>query len=196
MKDYLTDWGERAIIVLLFASFAVSNLRSADWSNYLLVLLEAANVVFILIRRRAVSVSDRPLDWGLAVAGTMAPLLARPETGPVLPALASALIIAGTAISFSAKASLNRRFGMTPANRGVQANWIYALVRHPMYLGYIVAQSGYLLHNPSLRNVGVYGAAWCLQVARIWREERHLSEDPAYRTYATRVRFRLIPGVF
>jgi protein-S-isoprenylcysteine O-methyltransferase Ste14 len=196
MKDILTDWGERLIIILLFAGFAVGNVRSGDWTNYLLVLLEAVSVVLILIRRRAISVSERPLDWALAVAGTMAPLLIRPGGEALAGWLATGLVIVGTAISFAAKISLNRRFAMTPANRGVQAGFAYALVRHPMYLGYIIAQAGYLMHNPTVRNAFVYAAAWSLQLARIRREESHLLEDPDYRAYASRVRYRLVPGLF
>jgi protein-S-isoprenylcysteine O-methyltransferase Ste14 len=65
-----------------------------------------------------------------------------------------------------------------------------------MYLGYIIAQLGYLLHNPTAWNIAVYAVCWSLQIARISREERHLSADPAYRDYTDRVRFRLIPGLY
>jgi protein-S-isoprenylcysteine O-methyltransferase Ste14 len=87
-------------------------------------------------------------------------------------------------------------FGIAPANRGVQAGWAYAVVRHPMYLGYMIMQLGYLMHNPSPRNLAVYGIAWMFQVARIEREERHLLRDAAYQHYAGRVRRRLVPGVY
>jgi len=195
MKGFLLDWGERLILLALFARFAILNIASGDWSNYLLVCLEGVTAFFILIRRNARSVSESPVDWSLAVLGTMLPLMARPGEPSGL-GVATGLIVIGTAFSFAAKASLNRRFGMAPANRGVQGGWAYAIVRHPMYLGYIVAQAGYLLHNPSAWNATVYALAWGLQIARIHREERHLSLDPAYRAYAERVRFRLLPGVY
>lgn len=195
MKGFLLDWGERLILLALFARFAILNIASGDWSNYLLVCLEGVTAFFILIRRNAHSVSESPVDWTLAVLGTMLPLLARPGDPSGL-GVATVLIVIGTAFSFAAKASLNRRFGMAPANRGVQGGWAYAIVRHPMYLGYILAQAGYLLHNPTAWNATVYALAWGLQVARIQREERHLSLDPAYRAYAERVRFRLVPGLY
>lgn len=196
MRDLTLDWGERMLVLLLFLAFAVSNIRSGDWTNYLLVATEAVSLIFILIRRRALSVSQSPFDWTLAISGTMAPLLIRPGGEALGGYLAAAMIVIGTALSVGAKISLNRRFGLTPANRGVQADWAYALVRHPMYLGYIIAQAGYLLHNPTISNALIYVVGWGLQVARVWREERHLLQDEAYRAYATRVRFRLIPGVF
>lgn len=196
MKNFLIDWGDRAVILVLFVRFAALNIASRDLTNYFLVALEAVSVVFILIRRRAISVSEKPLDWALAVLGTVAALLISPGGESIGRDVATALIAVGTALSFGAKASLNRRFGMVPANRGVQAGWAYALVRHPMYLGYMIAQVGYLLHNPTLNNALIYAVAWGLQVARISREELHLSEDPAYRAYAERVRYRLVPGLF
>ncbi|MDB5463862.1 MAG: hypothetical protein JWP23_2251, partial [Phenylobacterium sp.] len=42
----------------------------------------------------------------------------------------------------------------------------------------------------------VYAVAWPVQIARLLREERWLFADPAYRAYASEVRFRLIPGAF
>jgi hypothetical protein len=35
-----------------------------------------------------------------------------------------------------------------------------------------------------------------VQIARLLREEQLLKTDPAYRAFATRVRYRLLPGVF
>jgi protein-S-isoprenylcysteine O-methyltransferase Ste14 len=196
MKNLVMDWGERLILVILFALFAMTNLRSGDAINAIILLGEALTIYFVLTRRQAISITERPMDWLLAFAGTLLPMVGRPGGEAVGGWLAGVLLIGGTALALAAKLSLNRRFGIAPANRGVQADWVYALVRHPMYLGYIIAQVGYLLHNPTPRNVVVYGLAWMFQLARIAREERHLMQDPAYQSYAGRVRHRLVPGVY
>jgi protein-S-isoprenylcysteine O-methyltransferase Ste14 len=196
MRNYVLDWSERLLVLLLFLEFAVSNIRSGDWTNYLLVVTESVSLIFILIRRRALSVSQSPFDWTLAICGTMAPLLTRPGGAALGGYFAAALIILGTTLSIGAKVSLNRRFGLAPANRGVQTGRAYALVRHPMYLGYMIGQVGYLLHNPTASNAAIYVLGWSLLIARVCIEENHLSQDAAYRAYAARVRFRLIPGVF
>jgi protein-S-isoprenylcysteine O-methyltransferase Ste14 len=47
-----------------------------------------------------------------------------------------------------------------------------------------------------LQNVLVLAFHWTLQIGRIVREERLLSNDEKYRDYAQRVRYRLIAGVF
>jgi protein-S-isoprenylcysteine O-methyltransferase Ste14 len=201
MKDAVVDWAERFILLLLFASFAVANIRSDDLINWVLVAMEGITAFMVLIRRRALSVSMRPSDWLLAFGGTMLPLLMRPVVGgePLFAGaalLATGLVIVGASISFLAKMSLNRRMAIAPANRGVQAKWAYAVVRHPMYAGYMVAQVGYLIHNPTWINAALYLCVWSLQGARILREERHLSLDDEYRAYMRQTPFRLIPGVF
>ncbi len=184
-------------MILLFAAFASPALHSPERANLLLLLTEGMSVVFVIFRRRTIDVSTAPLDWALALLGTMAPLLARPHAGPLVPeAVGAAIMALGAIIATAAKLSLNRRFGIAPANRGVQRGWAYAIVRHPMYAGYIVVQLGFILLNPSLWNLAVYGVAWTVQVGRILREERWLSSDPDYRAYAETVRFRLVPGLF
>jgi hypothetical protein len=35
-----------------------------------------------------------------------------------------------------------------------------------------------------------------IEVARLMREELVLSKDPLYRDYVSRVRYRVIPGIF
>lgn len=184
-------------MTLLFVAFANSALRSPERANLLLLVTEGMSVFFVIFRRRTVDVSTLPIDWALALGGTMLPLLVRPATPPLAPEWLSASIMAiGSVIAMAAKLSLNRRFGVAPANRGVQRAWAYSIVRHPMYAGYIVVQLGFLLLNPSLWNVVVYVVAWGIQVARILREERWLSADPEYRVYVENVRFRLVPGLF
>jgi len=193
----ILDLSERFILVLLFAALANSTIRSAHPANYLLLTTEAMSVFFVLIRRQTLDVSTAPLDWFLALGGTMLPLLVRPGAPPLIPeAIGAAMMSCGVLVTVAAKLSLNRRFGLAPANRGVQRAWAYAIVRHPMYVGYFIVQIGFLLTNPSLWNLGLYLVAWSIQVARLLREERWLMTDPAYQAYSQAVRFRLLPGIF
>lgn len=196
MKDRTIDWGERLVLLLLFVLFVTANIRSNDLVNLLLIAVEGLTMYFVLTRRTAISVSQNPADWALALVGTTFPMLARPGGEALVGWPVTVLMAAGLFIAVSAKLSLNRRFGIAPANRGVQDSLAYAFVRHPMYLGYMVAQAGYLLHNPTRWNLAIYVMAWALQIGRIWREERHLMADPAYQVYAARVRYRLAPGLF
>lgn len=95
-----------------------------------------------------------------------------------------------------AKFSLLRSFGLVAADRGIKQRGLYAVVRHPMYAGYIMTHIGFLLIAPSWWNLAVYIAAWVLIIVRISAEERVLSANPQYRDYMTGVRYRFLPGVF
>lgn len=102
----------------------------------------------------------------------------------------------GMVIHIGAKLSLNVRFGIVAANRGVQQNGLYRLVRHPMYLGYMIAHTGFFLTSASIWNGGVYLSVWALFMARIFAEERVLRADPAYYDFMKKTPRRLIPFVF
>ena len=191
------DLVERTLVILAFAFYVGANIASGREFNVILSLADVVTVYVILLRKPADNVSFSPTDWALAILGTVGAMFARPGgdavTDSTLPAV---LLASGLYISVVAKLSLNRRFGVAPANRGVQARGAYAFVRHPMYLGYALMNAAYLLVNPTLFNAIVYAFTWACQIGRVLREERWLSQDPAYRDYAKAVRFRFIPGVF
>jgi protein-S-isoprenylcysteine O-methyltransferase Ste14 len=106
------------------------------------------------------------------------------------------LQFAGTVFEVYAKVFLGRSFGFVAADRGIVVGGPYHIVRHPIYLGYLVTHVGFLLANWSPRNLALYVVIYFFQISRILAEERILREDESYRVYCERVRFRLIPGVF
>lgn len=54
-----------------------------------------------------------------------------------------------------AKLCLWRSFGLVAAHRGLKAGGLYAVVRHPMYAGYVISHVGYLLVAPSWWNLAI-----------------------------------------
>ena len=193
----LIDLAERVIMVAAFVYYAWVNYNPHHWLNFAIACTDVVTVWFILVRRPATSVSLDPQDWLLALGGTLLAMLARPGGTPLAPpTVAITLVACGPLISLAAKFSLNRSFGLAPANRGVRMRGAYVFVRHPMYLGYALAHGAYLLMNPTLFNTVLIGTTWVCQFGRVLREERWLLQDRAYRRYARIVRFRLIPGVF
>jgi protein-S-isoprenylcysteine O-methyltransferase Ste14 len=164
----------------------------------LLLLSETAVAVFALIRRPTANISMDLGDWLLAITATCAGLLIIPGVTlvPALAPLGVTLALAGNVIQAWAKLTLRRSFGVTAANRGIKLNGPYRFVRHPMYAGYAVVHIGVLILMFSPMNVVIYTISWWAQILRILAEERLLSQDPAYADYMTRVRWRLIPGLF
>ncbi len=92
--------------------------------------------------------------------------------------------------------SLNRSFGIAPENRGIKTKGVYRIVRHPMYSGYLLTETGFVLSNFSLYNVLILAAAALFLVLRLMAEERFLKEDPAYLTYAHKTPWKLLPFIF
>ena len=196
----LLDRIEQAAVLVLY-SLLVSRLWPADFSaaslaSIILLISEGAVVVFLLVRRPTEHISRRPGDWLVAAGGTFLPLMAENGGANLFPAAGMAMLTVGTLLHISAKFFLNRSFGLVAANRGVKKEGPYRIVRHPMYAGYMLTHVGFLLAQGSLRNFFLYAALWTILVLRIRAEERVLLEDPAYRSFAEKVRYRLIPGVY
>lgn len=192
------DRFEQGIILLLWVFLVRRVVHSINIYAPLPLISETAVLAFVLIRRPTQVISRNLGDWLLAITATAAPLLIAPD-GHALPFLTAAgvlLVLLGNVGQAVAKLALRRSFGVAPANRGVKVSGPYALVRHPMYAGYLLAHIGNLMLFPSAFNLLVYGLGWWAQILRLRAEEALLSQDPAYRAYSEKVRWRLLPGLF
>lgn len=166
-------------------------------------------VLAFLIRRPAQAVTRRTSDWLLALGGTFGGTLFRPQgfhpawgnwTGIVFQ-------VAGLLIGLTAVITLGRSFGMAPADRGLVTRGPYAIVRHPIYISYLLVESGYLLQALSWANAAVAVFTAGCNIGRALAEERLLMASavsqgagaPAghdYPAYRNQVRWRLVPGVW
>ena len=197
------DRFEQVVILLLWCGlvYRVSNAvllgQAPPWA-YLVLIAETSVMFFTVIRRPTDRISVNWRDWLLAATATFLPLLVQTggERTDLMLQIAVALIVIGNSYQLLAKLFLRRSFGVAPANRGIKIDGPYRLMRHPMYAGYLVIHIGNLILFPLWANVVLYGASWAAQILRLLAEERLLSQDPAYRAYMEKVRWRLIPGVF
>jgi protein-S-isoprenylcysteine O-methyltransferase Ste14 len=199
---YVADLAARASIVVLFSMmafrFGADFLATGRITGLFLLLSEATVVVLTVCRRSAITI-DRSLTarllTGLSMAGP--PLLAPAAVAAVASeAVTVALSCVGLAIVIAGKIALGRSFALLPANRGIVSSGVYKIVRHPIYMGYLVAHVAYLLANPSVWNIFALVAADAALLVRAVREERTLALDPAYREYQQKVRWRVAPGLF
>jgi protein-S-isoprenylcysteine O-methyltransferase Ste14 len=130
---------------------------------------------------RSVPRGDRagPPAQAVAVVGTfiMGVVASQPPTTHdwrVL-AMSDALLVGGLAFSIYAALSLRESFGLAAEARELVTSGAYRLVRHPIYLGELVAATGALLPAVAPMTTLVF-AVFCLsQVARAILEERVLS---------------------
>jgi protein-S-isoprenylcysteine O-methyltransferase Ste14 len=197
-----TDLMARAMIVALFTMLSVNLLgdflRTGHVTGLLLLAGESLVVVLTVVRRKALRV-DRSVAAGvltlLSVAGP--PMMRASDLAPMLPDVATAMVSAfGLSLVVVGKIALGRSFGLVPANRGVVVRGPYTLVRHPIYTGYLITHSAFLMANPTRWNLTVILVADVALVLRALMEERVLSADVAYQGYCRRVGWHLVPGVF
>lgn len=151
-----------------------------------------------LLRRPARTVSTKLSSWLLAASGTFGGLLLRPAgLHPVWGVRAGfALQVAGLLIAIGALVALGRSFGFVAADRGVVTRGPYAVVRHPVYAGYLLIQCGYVAQALSWRNAAVLLFVTACNIGRTIAEERLLAVSGDYQGYRQRVRWRLIPGLW
>jgi protein-S-isoprenylcysteine O-methyltransferase Ste14 len=106
------------------------------------------------------------------------------------------LIISGTAFAICAGIVLGRSMSILPEARRLVTSGPYALVRHPLYLGEIVAVAGVTLQYLSAWALFLLGLLCVIQLQRMKNEERVLSQVfPEYGDYMARTA-RLVPGVY
>ena len=135
-----------------------------------------------------------------AVAGTFLSVgivqLPPQELSSWLYLIALVLIISGTGLALYAVLVLGRSISILPEARRLVTSGPSALVRHPLYLGEIVALAGVALEYWSVWALLLWGLVCVFQLQRMTYEERVLSEVfPEYGDYIMRTA-RLLPGVY
>jgi protein-S-isoprenylcysteine O-methyltransferase Ste14 len=115
--------------------------------------------------------------------------VACPEGGLVLVTLAAVF-------SVVCLLNLGKHFGVRPALRGLVTRGPYRVVRHPLYLSYVIAAIGFNLQMWNLATLLLVLLGWVAMVYRIVAEERILSRDPMWPSYVARVKYRLVRGLW
>jgi protein-S-isoprenylcysteine O-methyltransferase Ste14 len=198
----LRELVSRAAIVSLFTMLAVrlgvDYLETGRLTGLLLLASEALVVVFTVFRR-APALVDRSMRaralTGMSILGPLL-LMPSPPTRLASDAVTVAVSAIGLTVVIAGKMSLGRSFGLMPANRGIVCTGPYRLVRHPIYMGYLITHVAFLAANPSPWNIVALVGADLVLMARAVCEECTLGRAAEYRDYQTRVRWRVVPGVF
>lgn len=198
------DLGEltaKIVIVTLFSSMAMrlaaDCVKTGHVTGMLLLASEALVVALTVVRRSAGSVDRSWRARVLTAVSTFGPPMVRPVSLAGTPeSLTIAITAIGLIVVVVGKMSLGRSFGLAPANRGVVSAGLYRVVRHPIYLGYLITHLGFVIANPAGWNLVMLGVADVALLLRACCEEQTLAADPAYRDYMDRVRWRILPGVF
>ncbi len=197
----LTD----SIFIVLALYFVLTFARAwfvfvEPWSFFIyqafFVVFQLVAFALFLIRKDPVVCSSKSSDYVFTLGALGSPMLFRPvsDNGPSV--IGEWLVFVGGFVVLGALLSLNTSFGIAPENRSIKTTGMYRIVRHPMYMGYILAETGFLLSNFSFFNLLILSASVIFLLLRLRAEERLLLEDPAYKTYARKIPWKLVPFVF
>jgi protein-S-isoprenylcysteine O-methyltransferase Ste14 len=200
-KD-VADSAARMAVIALFTVMAVrlglDYMHTGRLTGLLLLASEALVVVLTVFRRTPARVDRTAQARILTTLSMLGPPLVRP-TGVegIAPEIYTVLLSGvGLLVVIAGKLSLGRSFGLMPANRGIVSTGLYRVVRHPIYLGYLVTHLAFVAANATMWNVVLLLTADLALMARAVCEEQTLARDPEYREYQQRVRWRVLPGVF
>ena len=184
---------ELTILLTLTPSFTLT-----DW----IYVLQHVIVLAIALTRAPPEARDSSPATMLAVAVSFAYPYAQiiylhsVPGEPVWPEAGLVLVIVSACLSFASLIALGRLFGVRPALRGVMTKGPYALVRHPMYLAYVLGDIGYNFQEWNTGTALMVMAGWASLLYRIHAEERVLSRDSRWQVYAASVRYRFLPGLW
>ena len=177
-----------------FFAFAAFVAGAAVWqSPTLLAWLYAFHnllLAWFYARREPAKKYDRVGLW-LGMIAAMLPTAVHSGSSPwylLLPGLA------GYGLIIWSLATLGKRFGIAPADRGLTSRGPYQFVRHPMYLGELLFRAALLFSSHTLiLDLVLFALLMTIQCARILREERWISGYPCY---AHLVQWRLVPRIW
>ena len=200
--ERISDIVSRAVIIVLFSFMAVrfgaDFLQTGRLTNLLLLISEMLVVALTVLRRAAASVDRSTRARLLTTVSLLGPPLVKPvQMIPLLPAAITVTAsVIGLAIVIAGKVTLGRSFGLMPANRGIVSSGVYRLVRHPIYLGYLITHVAFVVANPTAWNVAILVVGDAALLLRAVCEEQTLARDAQYREYQQVVRWKVCPGLF
>ena len=131
-----------SVLLCLFCVFLAfintrSLLKGFDFFELLHVIFNVAVASLFLIRVRPSVVSMNLVHWTIALITSLSGFLLLREgmnSHFILLSAADALISFGAFVGLVAALTLGRSFGFLPALRHVRTEYVYQIVRHPMYL--------------------------------------------------------------
>ena len=204
-SSLLAGVATRVPLASVFAVVAIGNVLAAfdggpPLHNLLSAVLWGMFAIMVVVRpvplRRSGSLAGAAVAIAAQLDFIVLGIVAGSSGSGAALAVGNVLLVAGLAFAIVSVAVLGRCFGVLPDVRGLVVRGPYRLVRHPLYLGELLALLGVLIgseHWALALPVWVLGLV--LQLVRTRYEEQTLrAQFVEYGDYAAHTR-RLIPGL-
>ncbi len=203
IESFLKSFAFSFLLCLYPSFFAFVHIRALLRNFALFDLLWLIHNVIMallfLIRIRPAVVSMNIIHWAVALMTSFSGFFLLKESASsnqILLHTTDVLILFAFCLQIAAALILGRSFGFLPALRRVKTQYLYQIVRHPMYLSSIIVKLAYVLRNPSIYNVLLLVVIAFLYDKRAKYEEDILLHDSSYVDYLQKVRYRFIPGIY
>lgn len=155
-------------VMLVFSAIAVWRWSHAGLIFFALTGLRDLLAAWFLLIRNPNRVAGRNNFASLlAYASSALPLMylsPSASTSPITETVAICLAIVGYALATLALIELGPSFGISAANREKVTSGVYHWISHPMYLGYVIAESGAVVLDS--RNLYLFALSAVLYVFR------------------------------
>lgn len=208
LKAFLASYGQRLFNVYLFVCFS----GWAGWQTWItwqegrldfveisFALQNVVLVILILIRQPHQAIDRNFLHQGVALVAFCSGLffMGQPPTGGATAHhLSQAIVFLANLLGLLTLLNLGQSFGILIARRTIKTGGLYRFVRHPMYGTDILLRIGFLISHFHWQVLALFVLSTACYVWRASLEERFLAQQPEYRDYLQRVRYRFIPGIY
>lgn len=191
------------ILFLFWGYFCLTGIQSLlkgfDFIQSLWLVYNVTISLLFLIRIRPTVVSMNPAHWIVALITSFSGFFffrTAAIHNSVLLLIADSLIIFAVFWGIMTAFTLGRSYDFLPALRRVKTQYLYQIVRHPMYLSSIIVKLTYILINPSFYNLLLLAVITFLYDKRAKYEESIMSNDNLYSAYMQKVKYRFVPGIY
>lgn len=203
IESFLKSFAFSFLLFLFWGYFCLIGiqalLKGFDLIQSLWLIYNVTISLLFLIRVRPTVVSLNPSHWIVALVTSFSGFFFS-RTGAnhnsVLLFVVDSLIIFAVFLGIMTAFILGRSYDFLPALRNVKTQYVYQIVRHPMYLSSIVVKLGYTLKNPSIYNILFLMVITVLYDKRARYEEGIMSHNSSYVDYLQQVKYRFIPGIY
>lgn len=174
------------------------------YSNTFFAMVRLCIVLFnfvmgiMLIRNKKSILVSSPLHrpyWLLMIVCNIVVVKLIDELHPLVD-IASIVFMIGTIILLFSLCSLRGSFAVVPMVSPIKTQFLYHVVRHPMYLGESLMLLACVIASKTPISYIVYVAYLTTMILRIKEEEKLLSLNTEYESYCLKVTWRLLPNIW